>query len=46
LTSTLDQPRIGGRTDRFREDEVRVDGTIKTSGQAKYTADFSLPGML
>jgi CO/xanthine dehydrogenase Mo-binding subunit len=46
LTSTLDQPRIGGRTDRFREDEVRVDGTIKASGQAKYTADFSLPGML
>jgi CO/xanthine dehydrogenase Mo-binding subunit len=46
LTTTLDQPRIGGRTDRFREDEVRVDGTIKTSGQAKYTADFSLPGML
>jgi CO/xanthine dehydrogenase Mo-binding subunit len=46
LTSTLDQPRIGDRTDRFREDEVRVDGTIKASGQAKYTADFSLPGML
>jgi CO/xanthine dehydrogenase Mo-binding subunit len=46
LTTTLDQPRTGVRTDRFREDEVRVDGTIKASGQAKYTADFSLPGML
>jgi CO/xanthine dehydrogenase Mo-binding subunit len=46
MTTTLDQRRIGGRTSRFREDEVRVDGTIKTSGQAKYTSDFSLPGML
>jgi CO/xanthine dehydrogenase Mo-binding subunit len=46
MTTTLDQPRVGGRTDRFHEDEVRVDGTIKASGQAKYTADFSLPGML
>ncbi len=46
MTSTLDRPRIGVRTDRFREDEVRVDGTIKALGQAKYTADYSLPGML
>jgi CO/xanthine dehydrogenase Mo-binding subunit len=46
MTTTLDQPRAGGRTDRFHEDEVRVDGTIKTSGLAKYTADFALSGML
>ena len=46
MSTTLDQPRTGSRTSRFREDEVRVDGTIKASGQAKYTADYSLPGML
>jgi carbon-monoxide dehydrogenase large subunit len=27
-------------------DEFRVDGNIKTSGQAKYTSDFAMPGML
>jgi len=46
VTSTLESPRIGSPADRFRNDEFRVDGTIKTSGQAKYTADFALPEML
>jgi CO/xanthine dehydrogenase Mo-binding subunit len=46
MTSILDRPKTASPTDRFNEDEFRVDGNIKTSGQAKYTADFALPGML
>jgi CO/xanthine dehydrogenase Mo-binding subunit len=46
MSTTLDQPRTSVPADRFRADEYRVDGTIKTSGQAKYTSDFSLPRML
>jgi CO/xanthine dehydrogenase Mo-binding subunit len=46
MTSILDRPRTASPTDRFGEDEFRVDGNIKTSGQAKYTADFAMPGML
>ena len=43
MTSTLETTRIGNR---FADDEIRVDGAIKTSGQAQYTADFTMPGML
>src|SRR3984957_13577458 len=46
MTSILDRPRTAKPTDRFAEDEFRVDGNEKTSGQAKYTADFVMPGML
>ncbi len=46
MTSTIEQPRTGVATGLFNQDEFRVDGNIKTSGQAKYTADFSMPGML
>jgi CO/xanthine dehydrogenase Mo-binding subunit len=46
MTSTLEQTRTASPADRFREDEFRVDGNIKASGQAKYTADFRMPGML
>lgn len=46
MTSILDRPRTASPTDRFNEDEYRVDGNDKTSGQAKYTADFAMPGML
>jgi carbon-monoxide dehydrogenase large subunit len=33
-------------TDRLRVDEVRYDGRIKVSGEAQYTADHTMPGML
>jgi CO/xanthine dehydrogenase Mo-binding subunit len=46
MTSILDRPRTATPTGRFNEDEFRVDGNLKTSGQAKYTSDFALPGML
>jgi CO/xanthine dehydrogenase Mo-binding subunit len=46
MTSITDRPRTATPTERFHEDEYRVDGNIKTSGQAKYTADFAMPGML
>ena len=46
MTSILDLPGTIAPADRFRQDESRVDGTLKTSGQAKYTADFAMPGML
>ena len=46
MTSIIDQPRTASPTDRLRTDEFRVDGNIKTSGQARYTADFAMPGML
>lgn len=46
MTTTLTRPRTASPTDRFLDDEYRVDGNIKTSGQAQYTADFSMPGML
>ena len=46
MTSTLDQTQTATPADRFHEDEFRVDGNIKASGQAKYTADFRMPGML
>jgi CO/xanthine dehydrogenase Mo-binding subunit len=37
---------IGSGSVRFAADEVRVDGRAKVSGEAQYTADFALPGML
>jgi CO/xanthine dehydrogenase Mo-binding subunit len=46
MTTIIDRPRTASPTDRFRADELRVDGNIKTSGQAQYSADFSMPGML
>ena len=47
MTSLADQLRsITSRTERFAEDERRVDGNAKVSGQAQYTADFAMPGML
>jgi CO/xanthine dehydrogenase Mo-binding subunit len=46
MTTTLDTPHVGTGAGRFTDDEIRVDGNIKTSGQARYTADFSMPGML
>jgi CO/xanthine dehydrogenase Mo-binding subunit len=42
--TTLAPPRSA--TDRFADDELRVDGAVKVSGQAQYTADFTQPGML
>jgi CO/xanthine dehydrogenase Mo-binding subunit len=32
--------------DRLAENELRVDGYVKVSGQAAYSADASMPGML
>src|SRR5438045_433476 len=39
-TLTMDQAAV------LDVPEVRVDGTLKTTGRARYTRDFSLPGML
>jgi CO/xanthine dehydrogenase Mo-binding subunit len=44
MTTTLTGTRTA--TARFASDEVRVEGHLKVTGQAKYTADFTLPGML
>jgi CO/xanthine dehydrogenase Mo-binding subunit len=46
MTSTITRPGAAKPADRFHDDEFRVDGNIKTSGQAQYTADFSMPKML
>jgi CO/xanthine dehydrogenase Mo-binding subunit len=46
MTSIIDRPRSASPGNRFGEDEFRVDGNIKTSGQAKYTSDFAMPEML
>jgi carbon-monoxide dehydrogenase large subunit len=47
VTSLADQLRsIASPAGRFAEDERRVDGDAKVSGQAEYTADFAMPGML
>ena len=45
MTTTLEQ-RTASPADRLSENEWRVDGNIKASGQAQYTADFAMPGML
>jgi CO/xanthine dehydrogenase Mo-binding subunit len=37
---------IAPPANRFADDEIRVDGKLKVSGQAQYTADFAMPGML
>jgi CO/xanthine dehydrogenase Mo-binding subunit len=42
MTTTIDRTR----TDRFRSGETRYDGRIKVSGEAQYTADFAMEGML
>jgi CO/xanthine dehydrogenase Mo-binding subunit len=46
MTSIITRSRTATPAERFHEDEYRVDGAIKTSGAAKYTADFAMPGML
>jgi CO/xanthine dehydrogenase Mo-binding subunit len=46
MTSIIDRPRTASPANLFGEDEFRVDGNVKTSGQAKYTSDFAMPGML
>jgi CO/xanthine dehydrogenase Mo-binding subunit len=42
VSGTPVRPRI----DRLTEPERRVDGGVKVSGQAKYSADFAMEGML
>ena len=44
--STTLAPSLTIRPDLYGHDELRVDGREKVSGEAKYTADFALPGML
>ena len=46
MTSTTERTRTAASAERFRDDEFRVDGSLKTSGQAMYTSDFRMPGML
>ena len=36
----------GGQQGFFEQPEVRVEGLLKTTGAARYAADFSMPGML
>jgi len=44
MTTSIAGPRSGA--ERFAIDEARTDGIAKVTGQAQYSADFSLPGML
>jgi CO/xanthine dehydrogenase Mo-binding subunit len=39
-TLTMDQAAV------LEVPEIRVDGTLKTTGHARYTRDFAMPGML
>lgn len=45
MAKTLEPPRRSGAAILGR-DEYRVEGRAKVSGEAKYSADFELPGML
>jgi CO/xanthine dehydrogenase Mo-binding subunit len=46
VTDTTEILRERTWRERFAEPDRRVDGEAKVSGQAKYTADVTLPGML
>ena len=46
MTTTLDRATTARPADRFHADEERYDGRIKVVGEAQYTADFAMPGML
>jgi CO/xanthine dehydrogenase Mo-binding subunit len=46
VTETTQVPTERTWRERFADPDVRVDGAAKVSGQATYTADFRLPGML
>jgi xanthine dehydrogenase molybdopterin-binding subunit B len=43
VTSTLD---VADPQALFNEPEYRVEGPLKVTGAARYTADVSMPGML
>jgi CO/xanthine dehydrogenase Mo-binding subunit len=45
MTSIIERTRTRP-ADRLRGDETRYDGRIKVSGEAQYSADFAMPGML
>jgi len=44
--STTLAPTLTKHPSLYDQDERRVDGREKVSGQAEYTADFAMPGML
>ena len=44
--STTLAPTLTNHPSLYDQDERRVDGREKVSGQAEYTADFAMPGML
>ena len=46
MTTTIDRATTIRPAERFGTDEERYDGRIKVSGEAQYTADFTMPGML
>jgi CO/xanthine dehydrogenase Mo-binding subunit len=46
MTTTTDRTSSSRPIDRFRADEARYDGRVKVLGEAQYTADFAMPGML
>ncbi len=46
MTETTQLPVERTWRERFAELDVRVDGDAKVSGQAMYTSDYRLPGML
>jgi CO/xanthine dehydrogenase Mo-binding subunit len=46
MTTSIEHTTTRPATDRLRADERRYDGRIKVVGEAQYTADFTMPGML
>jgi len=46
MTTTTGDRATTTPAERLRSDEVRYDGRIKVSGEAQYSADFSMPEML
>lgn len=46
MTATITRSRARSARERFAEPEYRVEGRLKVSGAATYTADITRPGML
>lgn len=46
MTATITRSRARTARERFAEPEYRVEGRLKVSGAAAYTADLARPGML
>lgn len=46
MTTTIAPPPARSARERFAEPEYRVEGHLKVTGSAQYTADIAVPGML